>query len=422
MNVMTEPNSVKPRLGFSLGMNIVLVFLAGVAAERLVFSKVAASKRTLDQGLIAQAYTTIQRNYVDRSALNPKELTYGAINGMVDALGDTGHSTLLTPEMVKKVKAESEGKLTGIGVEIQLKAGHVVVVSPMDNSPAQRAGLRPGDVILRVYGEEITGWPISRVAERITGPPGTPVLITILEPRSGQTRDLTLIRAELKLRSLTWRQLPGSEIAHVRIASFDQGLGKELRKALLEIKRSNLEGLILDLRNNPGGLLNEAVKVASEFMEGGNVVLVKDSDRKITPIPAEKDPTLTAMRMVVLINAGSASGAEIVAGALKDARRAKLIGETTFGTGTVLTQFPLRDGSALLLAIEEWLTPNGQSFWHKGIAPHITVTLPADEIPLTPDREAKLNAEELRASGDHQLLRALQELTGAQKAANAKVN
>ena len=169
---------------------------------------------------------------------------------------------------------------------------------------------------------------------------------------------------------------------------------------------------MLDLRNNPGGILDEVVRAASQFLSGGNVLLVKDAQGRITPVPVVKGGLLPNLPVVVLVNSGTASAAEIMAGALKDAHRAALVGETTFGTGTVLKQFGLSDGSALLIAIEEWLTPSGQTIWHKGIAPDVIVSLPPDVMPTIPSAERGMTPEELRASGDAQLSRALQMLSG----------
>jgi carboxyl-terminal processing protease len=354
-----------------------------------------------------QAWNEIQAHYVDRSALKPTALTYGAISGMVDALGDTGHSTFLSPAMVKELKQAQQGHLEGIGVEIRMKTGHVVVVAPLDGSPAQRAGLRPGDIILKVNGQYITDLPVNQVVARITGPRGTLVKLTILDPRTGRTRECSIERANIKIQTVTWRQLPGTAVAHLRIASFDEGTAKDLRQALTEIKRSPANEIILDLRNDPGGILDEAVVAASQFLHGGNVLLVKDAQGHVKPVPVEKGGLATNAPMAVLINGGSASGAEIVAGALQDARRAPLIGETTFGTGTVLQEFPLRGGSALLLAIQEWLTPSGHSFWHKGITPNVVVPMPTNADILLPEAEQGMTAAQLKASGDAQLLRAL---------------
>ena len=397
-----------PRPAFLLLLCLVLGMGTGVIFDRWVLLAYMPSDAVSDFRLMAQAWNTIQRYYVDRAAVKPKVLTYGAISGMVDALGDTGHSVFLSPEMVKQLRAAESGQLKGIGVQIQMKNRQVVVVAPLDNSPAQRAGLRSGDIIMSVDGREIAGLPLSQVVARITGPVGTPVVLSVLNPQTHRLRNVTIVRATIKIDNVTWQQLPGTDIADVRIASFDDGVVKDLNGALREIRQQRLQGLILDLRDNPGGVLDEAVAAASEFLASGNVLLVKDARGKITPVPAKPGGLATNIPMAVLINGGSASASEIVAGALHDAHRAELIGETTFGTGTVLNEFPLIGGSALMLAIQEWLTPDGHSFWHKGIPPQIKVALPPDVSPLIPAAERGMTAMELQSSDDKQLLRALE--------------
>lgn len=390
-----------------LTLPLALALLCGLALGWLAALGCASAKSEPDFKLMAQAWNTIQSQYVNRSSLQSSELTYGAINGMVDALGDTGHSTFLTPAMVKDLNNMERGEFKGIGIEIQVKGAHVVVVAPMDGSPAERAGLRPGDIILKVSGQDVTDWPLARVAERITGRTGTKVTLTLQDAHTGRTRQVTLVRASVKLHEVTWQKFPGTSIAHLRLASFDNGVTKDLRSALLQIQNEGLSGVVLDLRNNPGGLLDEAVGVASQFLGDGYVLQAKDAKGKITPVRVEKGGMATNLPLVVLINEGSASAAEIVAGALQDGHRADLVGETTFGTGTVLQEFRLADGSALLLAVEEWLTPQGHSFWHKGVTPQFLVALPPEASPLFPEAERTMTLQELQASDDRQLLDAL---------------
>ena len=357
--------------------------------------------------LMAEAWNTIQRVYVDRNSVKPQLMAYGAISGMVDALGDTGHSRFLTPEMVKQERNLTKGELEGIGAEVQMKNGRLVIVAPIDGSPAQRAKLKPGDIIQKVDGKEVSGLPLDQAVDLILGPAGSSVKLTILDPQTGHTRDISLTRARVILHNVTWKQLPGTTMAHLRIVTFSKGITKELREALSNIQRERLTGLILDLRNNPGGLYDEAVSTASQFLRSGNVLLEKNALEKIRPVPVQPRGTATALPMVVLINGGTSSGAEIVAGALQDAHRAKLVGEKTFGTGTVLETFSLSDGSALMLAIEEWVTPDGHVIWHRGITPDVAVSLPPEVTPLLPMTEGELTAQKLRESGDVQLLRAL---------------
>ena len=397
------PDATKPRRAAGI---VAAALACGLGFGWLAAMGCASSHKYDDLQLVTQAWTTIQNNYVDRAGVQPKELTYGAIGGMVDALGDTGHSTFLTPEMVTELKSMEKGEVKGIGIEVQMKNGQVVVVAPIDGSPAQRAGLRPGDIIIKVGSEDIADWPLSRVVEHILGPAGSSVSLTIEDPRSNHTRQVKLKRASIKLHEVTWQRLPGTELAHVRIATFDAGVTRDLRKALQECQRDQVKGIILDLRNDPGGLLEEAVGVASQFLASGNVVLTKDAKGQITKVPVIDGGLSLSLPVAVLVNQGSASAAEIVAGALQDSDRAPLVGETTFGTGTVLEQFGLSDGSALLLAVGEWLTPKGRSFWHKGLTPQYAVTLPPEVAPLVPSAEQGMTPQQFQANDDRQLLTA----------------
>ncbi len=393
---------------FLLMLVLLLGFVAGVTLDRAAAGGFGSLDAAADFRLIPEAWKIIEDVYVDRAAVNPQAMAYGAIDGMVDALGDTGHSRFLSPEMVKELRNLQQNRLEGVGAEIQIKAGHVMVVAPLDDSPAQRAGLRAGDIILKVDGHDVTGMPLDQVVARISGHPGTSVTLTILNPSSGQSREVTLVRASIIVHDVTWHQLPGTGVAHLRIASFGRGMTADLRAALTKIGSRGLNGIVLDLRNNPGGLLEEAVGAASQFVAGGDVLLVKDARGKVKPIPVKPGGTATRIPLAVLVNGGTASAAEIVAGALRDANRGRLIGVRTIGTGTVLNEFPMSDGSALLLAVEEWLTPAGQAIWHKGITPEIAVELPPETTPVFPQVEREMTAAQLHASGDTQLLTALE--------------
>lgn len=386
---------------------LILGLFAGMALQRVAaFGRIPWNDGP-DMGLISQAGNLIHRYYVDRAAEKAPTLTYGAISGMVNALGDTGHSRFLNPFMVKEMAEMEKDKFQGIGAEVQSKDGHIVIVSPMDGSPAERAGLKPGDIILQVNGHDVSGQPLDQVVEEIAGPAGTKVTLTILTTTAGHTRQVTITRATFKMHNVTWHMIPGTNLAQLRIASFDKGVDSDLRKALAEIRKEPAAGMVLDLRNNPGGLLDQAVDCASEFLKGGNVLLEKNASGEEKPIPAKHGGKATGIPLVVLVNGGTASGAEIMAGALQDAHRATLVGQTTYGTGTLLNEFKLADGSALLLAIKEWLTPAGDVIWHKGIAPNVVVALASGVSPVFPESESHMSAKELEDSGDAQLLRAV---------------
>lgn len=387
---------------------LLLGMIGGIALDRVLAADLYPPEGRLNYHLISEAWHLIHRYYVDHAAEKSRQMTYGAISGMVDSLGDTGHTRFLSPGMVKNLTELERSKYQGIGAEIRMKGGHVTIVAPLDGSPAQRAGLRPGDIILRVNGQQIAGAPLDQVVKMITGPAGTKVALTIFRSSTDQTKVVTIKRAVVKLHDVTWQMLPGTKVADVRIASFGKGTVSELRKALTAIRNQSATGIIFDLRDNPGGLLGEAVRVASQFLKGGNVLLVKNAKGEEKAVPAKAGGEATGIPLVVLVNGGTASAAEIVAGALQDRHRAQLVGETTFGTGTVLREFKLSDGSALLLAIEEWLTPDGHVIWHKGIKPNVVVALSPDASPLIPESEHTITARQLRKSSDAQVLRALQ--------------
>lgn len=395
---------------------LVLGLVGGVVLDREVLAAFAQpqadSSQSVDIRLISEAWDLINRSYVDRPAVQGKPLTYGAIGGMMDALGDTGHSRFMTPEMVKQENNFTAGQFEGIGAYVQTKDGHAVIVSPMSGSPAEKIGLKAGDIVLAVDGNNVDGLPISQVIQKIQGPAGTLVLLTVQDPKTGEKRDLTIVRARITLHNLSWGMVPGTTIAHIRLDSFSQAVTQDLKNALEGAKRQGAKAIVLDLRNNPGGILDESVGVASQFLNSGDVLQEKGAQGQVIKVGVKPGGLAVDTPLVVLINNSTASAAEIVAGALQDARRARLVGETTFGTGTVLNQFGLSDGSALLLATQEWLTPDGRVIWHKGIGPDVPISLAANAAPLAPPSVQGMTWQELQASGDAQLLKAL-ELLGA---------
>lgn len=390
-------------------------FAGGAATERAgllpgaVVREPAAIEETFSP--FWQAWRLVRERYVDQQAVDPHSMTYGAIDGMLDSLGDVGHSRFLTPEELKDEQAALAGRLEGIGAELAVRNGRPTVIAPIHGSPAERAGLRPGDMIVRVNGQEVSDLEVSKIVELVRGPAGTTVTLTVIHAGQTGLTDLTITRAQITVPSVTWAMLPGTSTAHVLISQFAEGAGDELVRALNAARSAGATGLVVDLRNDPGGIRDEAIAVTSQFLVDGDVLLEQDAQGHRTNYPVRPNGVATDLPLAVLINRGSASSAEITAGALQDHRRGPLIGETTFGTGTVLGIYPLSDGSALFLGIAEWLTPNGRQIWHHGIAPDVPVSLPNNAFPLTPDEESSLSAEQFQTTGDVQLLRALQELT-----------
>jgi len=397
---------------------ILLALLIGVAGgvylDRMVLSPVSGSVQVPEEAaaefeLMAEVWQTIERQYVDQEGLEPRQMAYSAISGIVQTLGDAGHTRFLTPELARHHENQIQGEFEGIGAYVEIENGRVVIVAPIDDTPAQRAGLEPGDVILAVDGQDTTQLSLDQVVSRVLGPAGSEVTLKILDPDTGKTGQVTLVRATVDLDLVTWRQLPGTSVAYVRISAFSEGATQDLEATLDDLEGEEITGLLLDLRNNPGGLLDEAVGVTSHFVESGNVLLRRGADGEISEEPVRKRVQATDLPMVALANGGTASAAEIVTGALQDHERAIVVGTTTFGAGTVLNQFTLSDGSVLLLAVEEWLTPDGRVIWRQGLAPTVEVSLPADAEPLLRLGLEDITSEEaLRRTEDEQLLRALE--------------
>jgi carboxyl-terminal processing protease len=395
-------------------------FGGGVLVDHFLITPTVASASGQNQAnnlnLVNQAYQIVENNYVALNTVSQTQLEYGAISGMVNALGDTGHSRFLTPQQVQQENNFTQGSFQGIGAEVTTNStGQIVIVAPIDGSPAQAAGVKPGDIILQVNGTDVTGKSLSDVVSMVLGPAGTQVTLTLQDPKTSATRNVAITRAKITVQNVTWIMLPGTTIADVRIAGFSEGVTNDLRSALQQIQAQGATSIILDLRNDPGGLLSEAVGVTSQFLGSGNVLLVKDSQGNEQAIPVQPGGLALNTPMVILINQGTASAAEIVAGALQDAHRGALIGETTFGTGTVLNAFPLSDGSEILLATEEWLTPSGRVIWHKGITPDNVVSLANNATPFVPEAGKGMTATQLQNSQDTQLLQAIQQLSNGGK-------
>ncbi len=355
-----------------------------------------------------QAWNLVQQNYVDQSAVDPTQMTYGAISGMLKALGDEGHTRFLTPQELKDEQQSLSGQLEGIGAEITTRNGIPTIVAPIQGSPAQKAGIRAGDQIMKVDGKDVTSMTLDEIVNLVRGPAGTNVTLTVIHPDQSTPTDITIERAKITVPSVTWAMIPGTTYAHILVSQFASNATAQLVSAIDNAKQAGATAIVLDLRNDPGGLLDEAVGVTSQFVKQGDVLLVQDAQGNKKPVTVRGGGKATDIPMVTLINEGTASSAEIVAGALQDHQRSQLIGTTTFGTGTVLSTYHLSDGSAILLGTEEWLTPNGRQIWHNGIEPDIKVELPSGATPLTPEQESDMSAEQLQQSKDDQLLRAIQ--------------
>ena len=361
--------------------------------------------------LFQQAWTIVDQNYVDRKAVNYKQMSYAAIQAMLTELGDTGHTRFLTPQDVQSEQQQLSGTFAGIGVYIQQDANTkaITITSTISGSPAAKAGIKGGDIITGVNGKNVTGLELTVVQPLIEGQAGTSVSITVKRPSTGQSLTFKMVRAQISVPSVTMHYIAEDHIADIQIVQFSNGVSDQLKTAILQAKKDGATKIILDLRNNPGGYLQEAINTASEFMASGTVLIEQDSKGNQTKYNVTGQTVDTGIPMIVLVNNNTASAAEIVSGALQDNGRALIMGATTFGTGTVLQEYDLSDGSAILLGVDEWLTPKGNFIRNQGITPNIKVPMAASVTVLTPDAENQNNMTlaQIMKSGDVQLIAAI---------------
>jgi len=358
--------------------------------------------------LYAEALDVVRNNYVNQGDIDSRKETYGAIKGMLGTLGDDGHTRFLTPQEREQNEQSLSGTYVGIGVQLEKEKGEVVVAAPIQDSPAEKAGIGTDDVLVAVNGKSVRGDDISEIVDKVKGPVGTSVELTVL--REGEKRDYDLRRAEITSPVVSWAVIPDTDVAIVLLSSFSDDSAQELQDAFEEARAAGAERFVLDLRNNPGGRLDQAVQMAGYFLEPGSVVYVrKDASGEREEITVEGDPESTDAPLTVLVNGGSASSAEILAGALRDNGQATVIGETTYGTGTVLSEFALRDGSSILLGVAEWLTPDGDFIRETGIKPDVKVPLENGAEQITPDSARDLSREQILGK-DAQLRAAYEKL------------
>jgi carboxyl-terminal processing protease len=339
-----------------------------------------ASDEDVYKGLstLTRVLDLIERNYVED--VEPQKLTTGAIEGMLRTLDP--YSAYLTPERYREFEEGTSGEFGGVGIEISVKDDMLTVVAPLDDSPAQKAGIKPGDRITKINGLSTQGMSIHDAVRALRGPSGTTVTVTIKSAKDGSLRDFTLTRELIKTSSVKHELMEGG-FGYVRITSFQEKTSEELAKALGDLKSrggGKIEGLVLDLRNNPGGLLGEAVEVADKFIDDGLIVSVRGrtKDQTIEYWASKEDPPST-YPIVVLVNGGSASASEVVAEALQDQGRAVILGTKTFGKGSVQTIIKLEDGSGLKLTTARFYAPSGRSINEVGVVPDIIVTETSDE-------------------------------------------
>lgn len=416
-----EPPTTRPsrRIGATFGAIVlaVIIFSGGVAADRAGLIPwgpgAPVAQQGGDIGLVVQAWDDLHQNYVDRSSVDWHAIAYAAIDGMTQAIGDVGHTSFLTPDQLASEQASLSGSYVGIGVVLDMSNGQPVIVSVFAGGPAADAGLQHGDVIVSIDGVAAQGLALSTISAKIRGPSGTTVTLVVSPASGGSQRTVPLVRAQVDIPVVTWAMVPGRTVADIQLAQFSTGATDALGKAIAAATGDGATGIVLDLRGNPGGYVNEAVGAASQFLSSGVVYISEDASGTQTSVPVKSETTATSLPLVVLVDHGTASAAEIVAGALLDNGRAEIVGATTFGTGTVLNQFDLSDGSALRIGTVKWLTPSGHQIWHNGITPTDVVALPAGAQPLQPDQLRSMTAAQLAASADSQLAAALALLAGS---------
>ena len=385
-----------------IGLALVLTFSVGIGVGGLASSALGGAGTTpaptsgTDFGLIREAWDTLHTKYVGADELKDKDLIYGAIDGMTEAVGDTGHTSFMTPEERAARSNDLSGKYVGIGVRIDIaEDGLPLIVGVFKGSPAETAGLASGD--------EIVGW--------VRGEAGSTVKVTVRPGAKGAEREVSMVRADVAVAPVSWTMVPGTHTAFIRLDQFSSGAADNLKAVLGEVRKAGADRLMLDLRGNPGGYVNEADAVASQFLKSGTVFIERAADGHETTHSVAPGGLATDLPLVVLVDGGTASSSEIVSGALQDAGRAQIVGIKTFGTGTVLGEFVLSDGSALRVGTVEWLTPKGRRIWHQGITPDVVVERASDMAAIDPDAVAKMTAAQVDALADAQLARGLSLVT-----------
>ncbi len=359
--------------------------------------------------IFSEGLAVIEKKYVEDES--PEDLIYGAMRGMLFSLDS--YSQFLTPEDYKNLLIETEGQFGGLGIEITIRDSLLTIVSPIEDTPAWQAGVKAGDIIVKIEGKLTKGITLNEAVKKLRGKPGTDVTITILREKTRKLQDITITRGVIKIKDIKRSLVLEKAIGYVRIAEFRETTAKDLGKALDKLQKKGLKALIIDVRNNPGGLLTSAIDISSKFLKTGKVIVsTKSRDKSESTyksLPFQKK--YLDIPIVVLINKGSASGSEIVAAALRENSRAVLLGETTFGKGSVQTIIPLSDGSAMRLTTSKYYTPSGKTIHDKGIEPDIVVTEEASGEGEE-DVFKKLEKKDFDYKKDYQVLRAVDLLKG----------
>jgi carboxyl-terminal processing protease len=405
-----------------------LLLLLTLSVGGTVSSKSTDTGATYEQlRLFTEVLSIVQNQYVDET--QPKELIYSAIKGTLRGLDP--HSSFLEPESYKEMQVETSGSFGGLGIEITLRDDILTVVSPIDGTPAHKAGLQPGDRIIKIDGLSTKDMQLADAVKRMRGKPGSKVTISVAREGWAEPHDFSIVREQIRIQSVRIHDLEGG-IAYIKLRQFQEQTATDLESALEKISKSGAKAMILDLRNNPGGLLTAAVEVSEKFIDDGKLVVytegrIRNQNMRFS---AHSKHPYTDLPMVILVNQGSASASEIVAGALQDWGRAVVVGSQTFGKGSVQTIIPLSDGSGLRLTTAKYFTPKGRQIHGKGLAPDILVELPkpaptkdGEKIPLpslNPLDDLKKDAQVQRAVDVIKAMRILEQRPSAKSQARGQ--
>jgi len=387
----TPPMSRRFPTRSAVAVLVAAAFLAGLSIDHVA----SAAKRDASQpyrplDVFSEVLAYVENNYVED--VKEKELVYGAIDGMVARLDP--HSLFMRPDVYKLMRDETSGEFDGVGIEVTVKDDQLTVVSPIADSPGERAGIQPGDRIVKVDGAPTRDLTLVEVIRRLKGAAGTKVVLEIMRDGFTAPQSLTLVRDRVRTVSVEARVLdPGLGYVYVKVKSFQDRTDRALKKALDDARASlqgEIRGLVLDLRNDPGGLLDQAVKVSDRFLSSGVIVTTEGRNKRNVEVEkAREKDTEPSYPMIVLVNKGTASASEIVAGALQDHGRAVIMGTQTFGKGSVQTVIELEDGSGLKLTIAKYFTPKHRSIQELGIAPDVVVADAAPQAKPEEDQPAE---------------------------------
>lgn len=341
-----------------------------------VYNKEEGKPPKLDFAIFWDVWKNLETQYLNRGKLDQEKLIYGSISGLVKSLGDP-YSTFLDPKQTKNFVEDISGSFEGIGIEIGMRNNILTVIAPIKGTPAEQVGLKAGDKIIKIDHLTTDNITLEEAVNKIRGPRNTNVILTILRGLSeNKTVDYKITRGTIQIPIVEWQKIDANKIAWIKLYYFSENLNWKFRQIANEIALADINKIVLDLRNNPGGILDQAVEIASYFLPKGDVVTIQDSGNNKLELKSRGYVQFQNTKVVILVNNGSASASEILAGALRDNRNIKIIGEKTFGKGTVQQLFDLKDGSVIKLTIARWLTPKGYSISDQGLEPDIKIVPP----------------------------------------------